>query len=139
MTTVLTLMVRDEADIIAAMLEHHLAHGIDRILVTDNGSVDGTREILAEYARVAPVTVFDDPEHRKQQAEVVTRMARLAATEHGAHWVVNGDADEFLRPVDPVGQLQRGVGAERPGRLEPGDEGPHVGIGRAGRERNVFR
>ncbi|WP_405217602.1 glycosyltransferase family 2 protein [Agrococcus sp. Ld7] len=102
MTVVLTLMVRDEADIIAAMLEHHLAHGVDHILVTDNASVDGTREILADYARIAPVTVFDDPVHRKQQAEVVTRMARLAATEHGADWVINGDADEFLRPLDPT-------------------------------------
>lgn len=101
MTLVLTLMVRDEADIIAAMLEHHLAHGVDHILVTDNGSVDGTREILAEYAQIAPLTVFDDPVHRKQQSEVVTRMARLAATEYGADWVINGDADEFLCPVDP--------------------------------------
>ncbi|SFS14128.1 Glycosyl transferase family 2 [Agrococcus baldri] len=120
MTAVLTLMVRDEADIIAAMLEHHLAHGIDRILVTDNGSVDGTREILDAYARVAPVTVFDDLEHRKQQSEVVTRMARLAAAEHGADWVINADADEFLRPVDPeltLGQvfaaLPRAVGSFR--------------------------
>lgn len=96
MTLVLTMMVRDEADIIAATLEHHLAEGVDRILVTDNASVDGTREILREYEAVAPVTVFDDPEHRKQQGEVVTRMARLAHTDFGADWVVNGDADEFL-------------------------------------------
>ncbi|WP_206447317.1 glycosyltransferase family 2 protein [Agrococcus sp. KRD186] len=96
MRVVLTMMVRDEADVIAATIEHHLAEGVDRILVTDNASVDGTREILADYARAAPVTVFDDPEHRKQQAEVVTRMARLAAAEHGADWVINGDADEFV-------------------------------------------
>lgn len=96
MTLVLTMMVRDEADIIAATLEHHLAEGVDRILVTDNASVDGTREILCEYEAVAPVTVFDDPEHRKQQGEVVTRMARLAHTDFGADWVINGDADEFL-------------------------------------------
>lgn len=101
MTVVLTMMVRDEADIIAATIEHYLAQGIDHILVTDNASVDGTREILAEYAAVAPITIYDDPEHRKQQAAVVTRMARLAYTEHGADWVVNGDADEFLRAVDP--------------------------------------
>lgn len=106
MILALTLMVRDEADVIAAMLEHHLAQGVDRIVVTDNGSVDGTLEILEDYARVAPITLLHDPEHRKQQGAVVTRMARAAAVEHGADWVVNGDADEFLRPVDPSTTLR---------------------------------
>lgn len=93
---VMTMMVRDEADVIAAAIEHHLAQGFDRILVTDNASVDGTREILEDYSRVAPVTVWDDPEHRKQQSQVVTRMARLARVQFGADWVVNSDADEFV-------------------------------------------
>lgn len=97
---VMTMMVRDEADIVAATIEHHLAQGVDRIIVTDNASVDGTREILEAYAAVAPVTLHHDPEHRKQQGRVVTRMAREAHA-LGATWVINGDADEFLRPRDP--------------------------------------
>jgi predicted transcriptional regulator len=92
---IMTLMVRDEADIIAAMLEHHLAQGIDRIIVTDNASVDGTREILAEYEAAGAIELHDDPRHEKQQSEVVTHMARRAYEEYGAAWVINADADEF--------------------------------------------
>lgn len=102
---VMTMMVRDEADIVAATLEHHLAQGVDHVIVTDNASVDGTREILEAYAAVAPVTIHHDPEHRKQQAQVVTRMAREAHA-LGATWVVNADADEFLRPVDAAMTLR---------------------------------
>jgi hypothetical protein len=100
MKLVMTMMVRNEADVIAAMVEHHLAQGIDLIIATDNASVDGTREILAQYAERGLVELHDDPRHAKQQADVVTRMARSAYTEHGADWVINADADEFYVPLD---------------------------------------
>ncbi|HUS23090.1 MAG TPA: glycosyltransferase family 2 protein [Aeromicrobium sp.] len=116
MKLVMTMMVRDEADIIAAMIEHHLAQGIDLIMVTDNASIDGTREILAQYAERGFIELSDDPRHEKQQAAVVTAMARRAFTEHGADWVINADADEFYFPLDRSRTL-RDVMAEIPTSL----------------------
>lgn len=98
MRLAMTLMVRDEADIVGAMIDHHLAQGVDTLIVTDNGSVDGTAELLEGYAAEGRIVLHRDPEHRKQQAVTVTRMAREAATEHGADWVMNADADEFWLP-----------------------------------------
>ncbi|MCR2801707.1 glycosyltransferase family 2 protein [Microbacterium sp. zg-Y818] len=98
---VMTLMVRDEADIVAAMIEHHLAQGIDLIIVTDNGSVDGTREILARYEETGRVEVHDYLQHDKNQTMVVSQMASRAKTVHDADWVINADADEFFVARDP--------------------------------------
>lgn len=118
MTLALTMMVRDEADIIETMLEFHLAQGVDVVLVTDNGSEDGTREILERYAADGRVQLAHEPVQKKQQGQLVTNMARRAHTEFGADWVINADADEFLRPVDPsttlgevFAQLPRSLGA----------------------------
>ena len=74
MKLAMTLMVRDEADIITPMLEHHLAQGIDVMIVTDNGSVDGTAEILEGYAERGLIDLRHDPVHRKQQGVTVTGM-----------------------------------------------------------------
>lgn len=100
MKLVATLMVRDEIDIIAATIEHHLDQGVDLIIATDNGSLDGTRQVLQKYADLGRVELHDDPVHHKQQGTTVTRMARRAHIEHGADWVLNIDADEFWVPVD---------------------------------------
>lgn len=91
----MTLMVRDEIDLIRTWLDYHLSQGFTQIIVTDNGSVDGTREVLGEYADAGRIELHDRLEQDKRQFEVVTGMARRASSEYGADWVLNSDADEF--------------------------------------------
>jgi len=107
MTLAATLMIRDEADILPAWLTYHVAQGVDVFIITDNGSTDGSTTILEEFAARTDVVVDlrHDPVHRKQQGALVTGMARDAAAVHGADWVVNADADEFLMPVDRTTSL----------------------------------
>ena len=97
MMLVLTLLCRDEADILESMLRFHLAQGVDRIIATDNGSVDGSLEILQRFERRGQLTLLQEAEQTHDQAVWVTRMARMAAA-MGADWVINSDADEFWWP-----------------------------------------
>jgi hypothetical protein len=98
MTLVMTLLARDEADVIESWLSFHLNAGADFVVATDNRSEDGTTEILERYAREGHVHLIREPGEDLRQNEWVTRMARLAATDFGADWVINSDADEFWWP-----------------------------------------
>ncbi|HXG76086.1 MAG TPA: glycosyltransferase family 2 protein [Gaiellaceae bacterium] len=97
MKLVQTLVVRDEADIVGAQLEYHLNAGVDFVLASDHQSEDGTTEILESYARQGVLRRLE-VSGPMQDGAWRTRMARLAATEHGADWVINTDADEFWMP-----------------------------------------
>ena len=94
----MTLLVRDEADVVEAQLAYHLAAGVDLVVATDHRSSDGTTDVLERHAREGSVHLIREDAERIRQSEWVTRMARLAATEHGADWVLNSDADEFWWP-----------------------------------------
>src|SRR4051812_42616344 len=101
MRLVMTLKVRDEADVIEDNLRFHRAMGVDFFVVTDNSSVDGTTEILERYeaAGLAHVIHEETSGLRANEVDWTTRMARLAASEYEADWVFNNDADEFWWPL----------------------------------------
>jgi hypothetical protein len=99
MKVVMTLVVRDEVDIVESQLAYHLNAGVDFVLATDHGSSDGTSEILRGFERDGCLRLFRVA-GVVRESDWRTRMARLAATEHGADWIVNTDADEFWIPRD---------------------------------------
>ena len=98
MKLVQTLVVRDEADIVDVQIRYHLNAGVDFVVATDHQSVDGTTEILESYEREGVLRRISVTDAVMQDGPWRTRMARLAATEHGADWVLNTDADEFWMP-----------------------------------------
>jgi hypothetical protein len=97
---VLTVLVRDEADVVDELLRYHLELGVDYIIATDHMSSDGTQDVLARYEREGHLHLIRETSPSFRQADWVTRMARLAATDFGAEWVINSDADEFWWPRD---------------------------------------
>jgi len=94
----MSLLVRDEAGLIAENIAFHGRMGVDCFVVTDNGSVDGTREIVERLRKDFPIRLIDEPEHTMRQDAWVNRMAEIAANEFGADWIINSDADEFWLP-----------------------------------------
>jgi hypothetical protein len=118
---VMTLLVRDEEDILRANIDFHLNRGVDEIVLMDNRSVDGTADIAREYERAGALRYLFQGEDDYGQAKWVTRMARYACEEMHADWVINNDADEFWweasgslkNALAAVGGDVIAVGAER--------------------------
>lgn len=111
MTVVGISMVKDEADIIAGTIRHMLAE-VDELLVADNGSTDGTRQILGELARTLPLIVVDDPDPAYRQSVKMSRLAGFAARNLDARWIVPFDADELW--YSDAGQIAEVLAATGP-------------------------
>jgi hypothetical protein len=105
----MTMVVRDEADILAANFDYHLDQGVDRILVIDHGSTDATPEILRAYERRGVVRWWRDDARPHLQADRVARLVARVIEEPTVQWIIHGDADEFWMPS--AGRLRDVFGA----------------------------
>lgn len=99
MRLVMTLLARNEEDILRVNLDFHFSRGVDFVIATDNLSRDGTPDILREYEKQGRLHMIREEQDDYSQDLWVTRMARLAATQFHADWVINNDADEFWWPL----------------------------------------
>ena len=105
MKIVMTLLVRNEEDILVMNIEHHLRQGVDFFIVTDNCSVDSTCKILQSYVDRGVMEVVNEPSDNYAQAVWVTRMAQRAV-QLSADWIFHADADEFWVAAQPGRSLR---------------------------------
>jgi glycosyltransferase involved in cell wall biosynthesis len=98
MKLTMTLLIKNEVDIIADNIKVHSKLGVDSFVVMDNGSTDGTREVLDQLQKEYDLIIIDRPVLDYQQSNWKTEMARVAKAKQGADWVITNDADEFWIP-----------------------------------------
>lgn len=120
--------VRDESELIEALITHLHGIGVTKFVVCDVASTDGTREILQHYEsrdfRVVDVARDESQEMWRQ---------RMAGTISGlnADWVLPIDADEVPLPTGgDIRPLLAGTGADvlvlRRYNVVAGEDGFHM-------------
>lgn len=93
---IMTLLVKNEEEMLEKNLLFHKAMGVDGFIITDNNSTDSTPEIIEKYRRKGWVKeVIEEKATNYEQKDWVDRMIWKAKTVYGADWVINADADEL--------------------------------------------
>lgn len=107
----MSLIVRNEADIIAENIEFHAQNGVDAFVVADNGSIDGTRDILAHLCKSYDMDVIDYPGFFIQE-RIATDLAEYLRKRKHVEWLISNDADEFWVPQ--TGDLKSYISISKP-------------------------
>jgi hypothetical protein len=95
------MLVRNEQDILEENLFFHRKMGIDRFLVMNHLSTDGTLSILTRLREQGvDIRVYEQNSPKYLQAEWMTFLSR-EAYRLGTDWVIMSDADEFWLPEKP--------------------------------------
>ena len=115
MRAVAVTCVKNEVDIVEAFVRHTLAY-VDHIVVLDNGSKDGTCDVLRAMEKEGlSLDVVEDPSPGKYQAQRMTRlMHEWAIGRYDADWVLALDGDEFLAIPQGSPLVPDGFNGDRP-------------------------
>jgi len=94
----MTILVKNEIDVIEKNINFHSSIGIDNFVVMDNNSTDGTREKLEELSKKFEITIIDE-KGVYNQAKWMTKLSNIAKTKYNPKWLIPNDADEFWKPT----------------------------------------
>lgn len=101
----MTLLVKNEEELLERNLRFHHSMGVDGFIVTDNNSTDRTPQILEEYRQKGwVIEIIRETATGYEQKRWVDRMVWKAKRKYKADWVINADADEFW--YTPSGNLK---------------------------------
>lgn len=93
---IMTLLVKNEEDMLEKNLIFHKAMGVDSFIITDNNSTDSTPEIIQKYkAKGWILESIKETATNYEQKEWVDRMIWIAKRKYHADWIINADADEL--------------------------------------------
>lgn len=90
-------IIKNEAAYIEEWVKYHLVVGIDHFYIFDNGSTDGTLELLEPYIRNNKITLIDFPGFRMQIKAYNTAIRKF---KNESKYIAFIDADEFIFPHD---------------------------------------
>ncbi len=102
---IMTLLVKNEEELLEKNLIFHKKMGVDAFIITDNNSSDSTPDIIEKYQEKGwIIDVINETATNYEQKEWVDRMIWRAKTIFNADWIINADADEFW--YTPLGNLK---------------------------------
>ena len=105
---IMTLLIKNEEDVLEKHLCFHKAKGVDAFIITDNNSTDHTIEIVQKYQKLGWIKeVIHETATNYKQKQWVDRMIWIAKTRYKADWVINADADELW--YSPSGNLKNEI------------------------------
>ena len=111
-------IVKNECPYLVEWLAHHRCLGIDHFYIADNGSDDGTAELLARLHQARIVTLTHWPATEQAQLRWYTRA--LDQYRDDAKYLAFIDADEFITAsvdVKPMARIEAVLGTACVGAL----------------------
>ncbi|MBU2965626.1 glycosyltransferase family 2 protein [Amphritea sp. 2_MG-2023] len=94
MRLVMTLLVKNEVDIIEKNIRFHHSQGVDAFCIMDNGSTDGTQDIIAKLQKEFEIFLEINLE-KYNQGPWMTYLAKKSRQLFNADLIISNDADEF--------------------------------------------
>jgi glycosyltransferase involved in cell wall biosynthesis len=93
-------IVKNELDALLEWIAYHRVLGVSGFIIADNGSDDGSRELLGSLAKLGIVTVIDYPTLGSQKPQLPAYKKILRTCSHDVDLLAFIDADEFLLPLE---------------------------------------